>query len=235
LNLYCQTPFCHTAPLLLSVTREQNLYTVDGSVQPLLSDAILPHCSSAAICHTTTELTHCWRECSTSTVIPPVSASNFTVPCQTPFCHTDPLLLSVTTVTVLTHCWRECWTSTVISPATVWRSRHYFRSTLCMFLYRRIWNSDELRPDCNWRNVWAWGDVGGGGGSLPLPSPNIFTAFISEILSMQGRDEEFVPNAKEFWGHCEVKRDGLLWIRSWTLLFVNRRAVVRSAEWLSRK
>jgi hypothetical protein len=41
-----------------------------------MSDAILPEYSSAALCRTATELTNYWRECSTSTIIPPASTSN---------------------------------------------------------------------------------------------------------------------------------------------------------------
>jgi hypothetical protein len=66
--------------------------------------------SSAAVCHTATEITHYWQECSTSTVIPPASASNVALPCQSPFCHT---------ATELTHYWQECSTSTAIPPGTL--------------------------------------------------------------------------------------------------------------------
>jgi hypothetical protein len=41
-----------------------------------MPDAILPECSSAAICRTAAELTNYWRECSTSTIIAPASVSN---------------------------------------------------------------------------------------------------------------------------------------------------------------
>jgi hypothetical protein len=45
-------------------------------VRTSVSDAILPDCSSAAMCRTATKLTNYWRKGSTSTVIAPASASN---------------------------------------------------------------------------------------------------------------------------------------------------------------
>jgi hypothetical protein len=34
--LPCETPFCQTAPLVLSVTRQRNIQTIGRKVQPLL-------------------------------------------------------------------------------------------------------------------------------------------------------------------------------------------------------